>query len=78
MTTNFKFPYNGQTVDFDDYYVRVDPFTQGTLWNVDLNAYGQLGDNTTVTKSSPVQTVSFGQNWKLISCDDLSETCIKS
>lgn len=78
MTTNFKFPYNGQTVDFDDYYVRVDPFTQGTLWNVGLGSSGQLGDNTAVNKSSPVQTVAFGQNWRLISCGVLAKLGLKT
>ena len=66
MSVNFKFPYNGQTVDVEDYYVRIDPFTQGTLWTCGLNNNGQLGDNTTVDKSSPVQTVAFGSTWKQI------------
>ena len=40
--------------------------TDGTLWLWGRNTYGQLGDNTTANKSSPVQTVSGGTNWKLI------------
>jgi alpha-tubulin suppressor-like RCC1 family protein len=42
--------------------------TDGTLWTWGLNSYGQLGDNTTLYRSSPVQTVSGGTNWKSVSC----------
>jgi alpha-tubulin suppressor-like RCC1 family protein len=38
--------------------------TDGTLWSWGLNNYGQLGDNTTVNKSSPVQTVTGGTTWR--------------
>lgn len=41
--------------------------TDGTLWRWGNNQYGQLGDNSTVSKSSPVQTVSAGTNWKQVS-----------
>ena len=37
--------------------------TDGTLWLWGINTGGQLGDNTIVSKSSPVQTVSGGTNW---------------
>lgn len=63
MSVNFKFPYNGQTVDVEDYYVKIDPFTQGTLWSCGSNNNGQLGDNTTSDKSSPVQATTFGSTW---------------
>ena len=42
--------------------------TDGTLWCWGLNEYGQLGDNTRTYRSSPVQTVAFGTNWKQVSC----------
>jgi alpha-tubulin suppressor-like RCC1 family protein len=42
--------------------------TDGTLWLWGLNTSGQLGDNTTVSKSSPVQTVAGGTNWKQVGC----------
>ena len=40
--------------------------TDGTLWAWGLDNYGQLGDNSTAHKSSPVQTVAGGNNWKQI------------
>jgi alpha-tubulin suppressor-like RCC1 family protein len=41
--------------------------TDGTLWCWGDNQYGALGDNTVVNKSSPVQTVTGGTNWKQVS-----------
>jgi alpha-tubulin suppressor-like RCC1 family protein len=41
--------------------------TDGTLWCWGFNLYGRLGDNTTTSRSSPVQTVSGGTNWKEVS-----------
>ena len=42
--------------------------TDGTLWIWGSNPYGQSGDNTTISRSSPVQTIAFGTNWKQVSC----------
>jgi len=39
----------------------------GTLWTWGGNTDGQLGDNTQTPRSSPVQTVAGGTNWKYIS-----------
>jgi len=41
--------------------------TDGTLWTWGYNAYGQLGDNTTTNKITPVTTFSGGNNWKQVS-----------
>jgi YD repeat-containing protein len=41
--------------------------TDGTLWTWGWNGYGQLGDNTRTGRSSPVQTITFGTNWKQVS-----------
>lgn len=38
----------------------------GTLWSWGWNAFGQLGTNTTISSSSPVQTISSGNNWKQV------------
>lgn len=40
----------------------------GTLWTWGLNSYGQLGDNTIIRKSSPVQTISGGTDWSSVAC----------
>jgi len=50
----------------------------GTLWTWGSNSYGQLGDNTIVTKSSPVQTVTFGTNWKQVTCGRHHTIAIKT
>ena len=42
--------------------------TDGTLWLWGYNGTGQLGDNTVTHRSSPVQTISGGTNWKLVAC----------
>lgn len=41
--------------------------TDGTLWTWGYNANARLGDDTTVAKSSPVQTIAGGTNWKTTS-----------
>ena len=72
MATPFRFKNaDGTTVDFEDYYVRADYFSddyfkRGGLWLWGFNGYSQIGDNTTTTRSSPVQTVTFGSNWKQV------------
>lgn len=78
MATKFRFNYNNQTVDFDDYYVRSDIFTQGNLWLWGSNFYGNLGDSTIVKKSSPIQTVAYGNNWNVISMKAYFSAGIKS
>lgn len=51
------------------YYHTAAIKTDGTLWLWGSNKYyGEIGDNTNVDKSSPVQTVAGGTNWKLVSC----------
>ena len=42
--------------------------TDGTLWFWGFNTYGELGDNTIAKKSSPVQTIAYGTNWKQVAC----------
>ena len=52
--------------------------TDGTLWTWGYNAYGNLGDNTTINKSSPVQTVAGGTNWKLVAGGGYHTAAIKT
>jgi len=52
--------------------------TDGTLWTWGFNAYGGLGDNTTVNKSSPITTVAGGTNWKQVACGTYSAAAIKT
>jgi alpha-tubulin suppressor-like RCC1 family protein len=48
------------------YYRTAAIKTDGTLWNWGSNGIGELGDNTTTNRSSPVQTVAGGTNWKQV------------
>jgi alpha-tubulin suppressor-like RCC1 family protein len=52
--------------------------TDGTLWSWGYNGFGGLGDNTTTNKSSPVQTVAGGTNWKLVSSGIYHISAIKT
>ena len=52
--------------------------TDGTLWTWGFNTWGALGDNTVVQKSSPVQTVSGGTNWKLVAGGRYNTAAIKT
>jgi alpha-tubulin suppressor-like RCC1 family protein len=42
--------------------------TDGTLWIWGYNNSGQLGDGTTLNRSSPVTTVAGGTTWKQVAC----------
>jgi alpha-tubulin suppressor-like RCC1 family protein len=52
--------------------------TDGTLWLWGLNTNGRLGDNTTTSRSSPVQTVAGGTNWKQVSGGGYHSAAIKT
>jgi alpha-tubulin suppressor-like RCC1 family protein len=52
--------------------------TDGTLWTWGYNANGELGTNNTTNRSSPIQTVSAGTNWKQVSCYDSHIGAIKT
>ena len=55
-------------------YVTAAIKTDGTLWTWGQNGYGNLGDNTTTPRSSPVQTVAFGTNWKSVAVTSITQT----
>lgn len=48
--------------------------TDGTLWCWGENYSGSLGDNTMTSRSSPVQTIAGGTNWKLVVGNSVSAT----
>ena len=50
----------------------------GTLWLWGQNNYGQLGDNSSESKSSPIQTIAGDVNWKQISCGETHSAAIKT
>ena len=52
--------------------------TDGTLWIWGINTTGQLGDNTVIHRSSPVQTISAGTNWKVVTGTNSSTVGIKT
>ncbi len=52
--------------------------TDGTLWTWGNNANGRLGTNNITHRSSPVQTVSGGNNWRQVSTGEAYTTAIKT
>lgn len=52
--------------------------TDGTLWGWGLNSSGQLGDNSILNKSSPVQTIAVGNNWQKVSLGAATTAAIKT
>jgi alpha-tubulin suppressor-like RCC1 family protein len=52
--------------------------TDGTLWLWGINLQGQLGDNTTITKSTPVTTFAGGTNWKQVSGGNSHTAAVKT
>jgi alpha-tubulin suppressor-like RCC1 family protein len=52
--------------------------TDGTLWSWGYNTtYGNLGDGTTISKSSPVQVGAL-TNWSMVSAGNLTSAAIKT
>ena len=52
--------------------------TDGTLWTWGDNNDGRLGDNTTITRSTPVTTFAGGTNWKQVDCGNFHTAAIKT
>ena len=51
--------------------------TDGTLWMWGYNAFGTLGTQDTTDRSSPIQTVAGGTNWKQVACGNYHTSAIK-
>jgi hypothetical protein len=41
------------------------------------NSFGALGDSTAVSKSSPVQTIAGGTNWKQVACGGFTTAAVQ-
>ena len=52
--------------------------TDGTLWIWGSNSSGQLGDNTSTQRNTPVTTFVGGTNWKQVAAGDNVTACIKT
>ena len=52
--------------------------TDGSLWLWGTGTCGALGDSSVVSKSSPVQTVSGGTNWRQVSAGGYNAAGIKT
>ena len=52
--------------------------TDGTLWTWGLNGSGQLGDNTTTQRNTPVTTFTGGTNWRQVACGEFRSVAIKT
>lgn len=52
--------------------------TDGTLWTWGSNSNGIVGDNTAVHRSSPVQTVAGGTDWKFVTMGWLFAVALKT
>ena len=86
MTTDSKYLISSNDIGLnllpksyaeDRYPYFIDLYRFAGLWLWGRNAYGQLGDNTTTNKSSPIQTVAYGATWKLVSGCGYHTTAIK-
>jgi alpha-tubulin suppressor-like RCC1 family protein len=80
MSTNYKISQSGSNFgyNFDDFFVRREYILGTTLWGWGYNSFGQVGDNTTGTKSSPVQNVGYGTNWMKIGVASLTAYGIRN
>ena len=52
--------------------------TDGSLWTWGLGTSGQLGDNTIITKSTPVTTFAGGNNWKSVAAGGQHTSAIQT
>lgn len=53
--------------------------TDGTLWSWGRQAsYGELGDGTTIDRSSPVREISLSTNWCIVANGDTNVSAIKA
>ena len=75
---NYSFTENGIVYDFYDVFVPAENFRQPTLFTWGYNDPGQLGDNTTTDRSTPVTTFAGGTNWKQVAAGRQHSAAIKT
>ena len=78
MPVFYNYTENGVAYSFDDVFVPANAFREGNLWSWGLNDNGQLGDDTTTTKCTPVTTLAGGTNWKQVACGNTHTAAIKT
>jgi alpha-tubulin suppressor-like RCC1 family protein len=66
MPVFYNYRENGVVYSFDDVFVSADAFREGNLFTWGTGTSGQLGDNTSVDRSTPVTTFAGGTNWKQV------------
>jgi len=59
-------------------YWLIDQYVGDTLWSWGFNGNGFLGDNTTISRSTPVTTLAGGTNWKQVACATQHTAAIKT
>lgn len=52
--------------------------SDGTLWLWGENNFGQIGDNTIIPRSIPIQEVTLSTNWKQLSCNFYTSAAVKT
>jgi alpha-tubulin suppressor-like RCC1 family protein len=52
--------------------------TDGTLWTWGSGSSGSLGDNTAISRSTPVTTFAGGTNWSQVACGQQHTAAIKT
>jgi alpha-tubulin suppressor-like RCC1 family protein len=77
MPNFYNYTQDGLVYSFDDVFVPADAFREGNLWDWGLNA-GNLGDNTSTARSTPITTFSGGTNWKQVNSGGYHTVAIKT
>jgi len=67
MPVFYNYTEGGYVYSFDDVFVPADAFREGNLFTWGNNGSGRLGDNTGISRSTPVTTLAGGTDWKQVS-----------
>jgi alpha-tubulin suppressor-like RCC1 family protein len=75
--TTFAGGTNWKQVSCGELYIAAIK-TDGTLWSWGYGEYGQLGNNNTTSRLTPVTTFAGGTNWKQVSAGNAHTAAIKT